>query len=103
MGGPLDDVQDTPWGQKVDDSLRVSTHEISVLRAEVKDVRNDMVTLQLELKVNTRQTDSIKRDTQWLVDASKGGMAWGKLLVGLAIILGAIAAFGVWLGWGPHE
>ena len=96
MPHPLDEVRDTPWGRRVDD-------DITLLKSQVREHESNIVLMRLELKANTIKTDSIKSDTQWLVDMFRGSKALSKLLLGLAIILGALAGLGVWLGWMGHK
>ena len=92
MPHPLEEVRNTPWGRRVDD-------DITLLKSKVKEHESNFQMMRLELKANTLKTDSIKADTQWLVDMFRGSKAFSKLLIGLAIILGGIAVIGAWLGW----
>ena len=91
MSHPLDEDKDSNWGRGI-------VHQIEVLKADVEDVSGDVVKMKLELRLNTEKTNSIKADTQWLVDMFRGGRVWGRFLIGLAAVLVAIAAIGVWLG-----
>jgi hypothetical protein len=96
MSHPLDEVQYTPWGRRVDD-------DINLLKSQIRELDGHVGALHLELKANTVKTDSVKSDTQWLVDMFRGSRAFSKFLIGLAVILGALASVGIWLGWTAHK
>ena len=92
----LEEVQFTTWGRRVDD-------DINLLKSQVKEIDGHVSAMHLELKANTVKTDLVRADTQWLVDFIRGSSAIGKLMVELAVILGAIATAGIWLGWTVHH
>lgn len=90
MPHPLDEVQNTPWGINTDDRLSMLEHQVKELDMGIVGVRSD-------LKRNTEQTDSIKADTQWLVNVYKGSKALGPVIVGFSVFMAGVAAFGAWM------
>lgn len=92
----FDEVQYTAWGRRVDD-------DINLLKNQVKEIDAHVGAMHLELKANTVKTDLVRADTQWIVDFIRGSSAIGKVMVAVAVVLGAIATAGIWLGWTIHH
>lgn len=95
MTHPLDEVRNTPWGRRVDDDL-------IKLKARVGILDSHMTLMRTAIHENNKKMDDVKADTQWIVDILRGSRALGRVLIAFAVIFGAIAAGGVWLGWAHH-
>ncbi len=85
MSHPLDEVQNTPWGQQV-------TKDILALGVRVDRVGNRMSGLETSLQHNTEITRQIKDDTAWLRDMMNGTKAFGSLMLPVVLIVGGIVA-----------
>lgn len=90
MPHPLDEVRDTPWGINV-------AERIGILESQVRELDMGIVGVRADLRLNSEQTNSIKADTQWLVNVYKGSKALGPVIVGFSVFMAGVAAVGAWL------